>query len=89
MADHLSRIECGEDPLGVQDQFPNASLFMVQAQPFENWRAPFIEYLTHERLLLALATPQKQNLVRQLRKPFVLDNEKLKRVSPPTKYMSV
>src|SRR5450631_3212137 len=29
MADHLSRIESGEDPSGVQDQFPDASLFMV------------------------------------------------------------
>jgi hypothetical protein len=36
MADHLSIIESREDPLGVQDQFPDASLFMVHVQPFEN-----------------------------------------------------
>ena len=68
-------------PSGVQDQFPDASLFMVHVQPFEDWRAPFIEHLTHGKLLSALATPQEQNKVRQLSEPFVLDEEKLKQVS--------
>ena len=65
MVDHLSRIESGEDSSGVQDQFPYASLFMVQMQPFKNWQAPFIEHLTYGRLLSALATPQEQDRFRQ------------------------
>jgi hypothetical protein len=81
MADHLSRIESGEDPSEVQDQFPDASLFMVHVQPFEDWQAPFIEYLNHERLLSALATPQEQDKIKQLSGPFVLDDETLKRVN--------
>ena len=36
MADHLSRIESGEELSGVQNQFPDASLFMVHVQPFED-----------------------------------------------------
>jgi hypothetical protein len=36
MADHLLKIESGEDPSGVQDQFPDAGLFMVHVQPFED-----------------------------------------------------
>ena len=36
MADHLLQIESGEEPSGVQDQFPDASLFMVHVQPFED-----------------------------------------------------
>ena len=54
---------------------------MVHVQPFEDWRAPFIELLTHGRLLSALATPQEQNKIRQLSEPFVLDNKNFKRVS--------
>ena len=56
MVDHLSRIESGEEPSGVQDQFPYANLFMVHVQPFKDWRAPYIEYHTHGRLLSVLAT---------------------------------
>ena len=52
-ADYLSRIESGEKPSGVQDQFPDASLFMIHVQPFEDWQAPFIEYFTHELSVLA------------------------------------
>ena len=59
MANHLSRIDSGEEPSGIQDQFPDASLFMVHVQPFEDWRAPFIEYLTHGKLLSVLATPKE------------------------------
>ena len=81
MTDHLSRIEGGEGPLGVQDQFSDASLFMVHVQPFEDWRAPFIEYLTHGILLSVLTTPEEQTYIRQISKTFVLDDEKLKRVS--------
>lgn len=36
MPDHLLGFEIGEEPLEVQDQFPNASLFMVHVQPFED-----------------------------------------------------
>ena len=64
MAHHLSRIENEKDPSGVQDQFPDANLFMVQVQPFKDWRAFFMEYLTHRRLLSALATPQEQDKIR-------------------------
>ena len=78
MADHLSRIESGEGPSGVQDQFLDASLFMVHVQPFEDWRAPFIEYLTHGRLLSVLATPKEQTRIRQISEPFMLDEGKLK-----------
>jgi hypothetical protein len=33
--DHLSRIESGEDPTGIQDDLPNAHLFRVEAIPSE------------------------------------------------------
>ena len=81
MADHLSRIESGEDPSGVQNQFSDAGLFMMHVQPFEDWRIPFIEYLTHGRLLSALATPQEHDKIKQLSEPFVLNDETFKRVS--------
>ena len=81
MADHLSRIESEEEPLGVDDQFPDASLFMVHVQPFEDWRTPFIEYLTHRKLLSVLATSREHTKIRQLSEPFILDDEKLKRIS--------
>ena len=60
---------------------PDASLFMVHVQPFEEQPAPFIEYLTHGSLLSVLATPKDQTQIRQLNKHFMLDDEKLKRVS--------
>jgi hypothetical protein len=81
MADHLSIIGSGEEPSGVQDQFPDAGLFMVHVQPFEDWRAPFIEYLTHGKLLSPLATPQEQTRIRQLSEPFFLEDGKLQRVN--------
>ena len=80
MADHLSPIENGEEPSGVHDQFQDASMFMVHVQPFEDWWAPYIGYLTHWRLVSILAIPQEHNKIRLLSKPFGLDNEKLKRV---------
>jgi hypothetical protein len=81
MADHLSRIESGEDPSGVPDQFPDASLFMVHVQPFEDWRAPFIEYLTHGKLLSTLATPQEHTKIRHSSELFFLEERKLQRVN--------
>ena len=81
MADHLSRIKSGEEPSRVQYQFPDANLFMVHVQPFEDWQAPFIEYLTHGRLLSVLATPKEQTKIRQMSEPFMLNEGKLKRVS--------
>ena len=81
MADHLSRIESGENPQGCKINFRMLSLFMVHVQPFVDWRAPFIEYLTHGKLLSVLATPEEQIKIRQLSEPFVLDDEKLMRVS--------
>ena len=80
MADHLSRIENVEDPSKVQDQFLDAGLFMVHVQPFEDWRALFIEYLTHGKLLSALASSQERDKVRQLSESFVLDDGNLMRV---------
>ena len=66
MADHLSRMESGEEPSGGQNQFPDASLFMVYVQPFEDWQTFFIENLTHGILLSVLATPTEQTKIRQL-----------------------
>ena len=33
--DHLSRIELGEDPTGIEDDLPDAHLFRVEAIPSE------------------------------------------------------
>ena len=59
MADHLSKIESREEPSGEQDQFSDTSLFMVHVQPFEDWQAPYIKYLTHGWLFSVLATPRE------------------------------
>ena len=31
--DHLSRIDTGEEPIGVEDDLPNAHLFRIEAVP--------------------------------------------------------
>jgi hypothetical protein len=36
MVDHLSIIESGKYPFGMQDQFPDTGLFMVHVQSFED-----------------------------------------------------
>ena len=54
---------------------------MVHVQPFEDQQVPFIEYLTHGRLLLIIATQWKQNMITQLSEPFVLNNKKLQWIS--------
>jgi hypothetical protein len=65
-----------------RERFHNlASLFMVHVQPFEDWRAPFIEYFTHGKLLSILAILEEQIKTRQLSELFFLDDGKLMRVS--------
>ena len=49
MADHLSSIGSGEEPSRVQYQFPDANLFIVHVQPFEDLRAPFIKHHEHDK----------------------------------------
>ena len=82
MADHLSRIESGEPAKGVTDQLPDASLFMVYIQPKEDWRSPFMEYLTHGRLLSPEVTEDEQSRIRRQSEPYMLDEGELKRINP-------
>ena len=82
MADHLSRIECGEPARRVADQLPDASLLMVYFQPEEDWRSPLMEYLTHGRLLSPEVTEDEQSRIRRLSESYVLDEGELKRISP-------
>ena len=43
-ADHLSRIMSGEEPVGVNDELPDASLFRVELVP--KWSEQVIQLLT-------------------------------------------
>ena len=42
-ADHLSRITSGEEPIGVQDDLPDASLFRVELVP--KWSEQVVHFL--------------------------------------------
>ena len=43
-ADHLSRIASGETPIGVDDDLPDAALFLVETTP--KWVEPIVQLLT-------------------------------------------
>ena len=43
-ADHLSRITSGEAPVGVDDELPDAALFMIEIAP--RWAEPILEVLS-------------------------------------------
>ena len=43
-ADHLSKITNGETPIGVSDDLPNATLFMVETAP--RWSEGILEVLS-------------------------------------------
>src|ERR1700738_1920331 len=118
MADHLSRIDNGEPPIGVNDQLPDANLFcmevleeednymegkeqaneenergkenmtpclewyMVYVQPTEDWRKPFKEYLKYGKLLTIGTTEEEQTRIRRASEPYIMDGDKLIRISP-------
>ena len=43
-ADHLSRITSGEAPIGVEDDMPDSTLFLVETAP--KWSEPILDILT-------------------------------------------
>src|SRR5271156_6467063 len=46
-ADHLSRITSGEAPTGVDDELPDATLFLIETAP--RWSEPIIQVLSTGR----------------------------------------
>jgi hypothetical protein len=59
--DHLSRVKNGEEPTNLEDNFPDAQLFLVQIA--YNYFAEIIQYLSTGTALQEYTTPQKKNLV--------------------------
>ena len=45
LADHMSRFPNGEDPIGVDDELPNAPLFMINL--VSEWAKDICHYLTN------------------------------------------
>ena len=43
-ADHLSRLTHGEEPIGVEDNLPDAVLFVIETAPW--WSEPILEVLS-------------------------------------------
>ena len=61
LADHMSRISNGEKPIGVDDDLPNASLFLVDLVP--KWVEEICHYQTNG---LPTDTPVDMAKIRRL-----------------------
>jgi hypothetical protein len=59
--DHLSRVTNGEEPTNLEDNFPNAQLFLVQVA--DGYFDDIIEYLSTSILPQEFITAHKKNLV--------------------------
>ena len=81
MADHLSRINNGEPPTGVPDQFPDAQLFAVRVHKLPNWRTPYIDYLLNGHLTQEATTSERQQIAIR-RRPYTIMNHTLMKLGP-------
>jgi hypothetical protein len=59
--DHLSRITNGEEPMNLEDNFPDAQLFLVQV--VDEYFTDIIQYLSTWMTPQEFNTAQKKNLV--------------------------
>jgi hypothetical protein len=59
--DHLSRITNGEEPMSLEDNFPDAQLFLVQV--VDEYFADIIQHLSTGTVPQEFNTAQKENLV--------------------------
>ena len=55
--------------------------YLVYVQPLEDWRKPFKEYLKYEKLLTIGTTEDEQTRIRRSSEPYIMDGDKLIRVS--------
>ena len=68
-ADHLSRLTNGEEPIGVDDDLPDAYLFNIEMVP--RWSEDLIPLLTIGQLNIPKPLQERQLLV-QKSSPFVI-----------------
>ena len=71
VADYLSRLEHAEESPGVSDQLPDAELFQVQGQTFDNWYDQMVQFLTDGVLPSNMSTDQKKKFALRSR-PFLI-----------------
>lgn len=60
VADNLSRLEHSEETPGVSDQLPDAELFQIEGQSFDNWYDQMLQFLTDGVLPSEMTTDQKK-----------------------------
>jgi hypothetical protein len=59
--DHLSWVTNGEEPMNLEDNFPNAQLFSIYI--VDDYFAEIIQYLSTGTMSQEYTTTQKKNLV--------------------------
>jgi hypothetical protein len=74
-----------ENEQGKENVTPCFEWYMVYTQPTEDWRKPFKEYLKHGRLITIGTTEEEQTRIRRASEPYILEGEKLIRISPSGK----
>ena len=57
-------------------------MYMVYVQPTEDQRKPFKEYLKNGKLLTIGTTEEEQKRIRRASEPFIMDEEKLIKITP-------
>ena len=68
-ADHLSRLINGEEPIGVEDDLPDAYLFNIEMIP--RWSEEIVSLLTIGQMDIPVPLKEKQAMV-QKAAPFVM-----------------
>ena len=79
-------LEKGESNEGTNtsegNNTPCVETYMVHIQPKEDRRKPFKEYFKHGQLLSPKATKEEQAHIRRASEPYIMEDDKLLRISP-------
>ena len=71
MVDYLSRLENGEDAIGISDQLPDLDLFAIQAWNLDSFHDQMLLFLTNGLLPEDMTTDQRRKFVLKS-KPFLV-----------------
>ena len=71
IADYLSRIEHGEEAVGVSDQLPDASIYAIRTFQTENWYDEMLNFLLDGMLPTQMTVDQKKKFALKSR-PFLV-----------------